>query len=87
MKFLPGAVVEVSCGGKIMLSLSYCDADAVVAVGKGSDIIVFLCGGDGGERFILPAFFDLWLSQSDPSRSVSFEERTKLVEVVISSLI
>jgi hypothetical protein len=56
MKFLPGAVVEVSCGGKIMLSLSYCDADAVVAVGKGSDIIVFLCGGDEERDLFFPHF-------------------------------
>lgn len=42
MKILPGAVVEVSCGGKIMFSLSYCvvDDDDADAVGRGSDIIL-----------------------------------------------
>jgi hypothetical protein len=47
MKILPGAVVEVSCGGNTILSLPYCDDDDDDdddadddAVGRGSDIIL-----------------------------------------------
>jgi hypothetical protein len=41
MKILPGAVVEVSCGGNTILSSPYCDDDADDdAVGRGSDIIL-----------------------------------------------